>query len=249
MKAVILSGGYGRRLGNITRFTPKSLIKINNKTLLEWQIIQLKKFGISEFFLNTHFFHNQFKKIIKKLSYLRVKINLKYQKKLNGTAGAVKIFEKKLIREKFFLVIYGDILFSENIRELLNFHKSRNSLCSIYVHERNFSNSIINYSKFDGKIISFYERPSIAQREKLLYRKNNNFGVNSGIYLMNSSLLKKIPCNKFSDFPDNIFPELVRRNKIFALKIKKDRFALDSNKRLIQAKMKFNFKRILNRTR
>jgi len=47
MKAMILSGGRGKRLRPVTDTIPKPLIKINGKPLIEWKINYLKKFGIS----------------------------------------------------------------------------------------------------------------------------------------------------------------------------------------------------------
>ena len=241
MKAVILGGGFGTRLGNLTRFLPKSLLEIRKKTILEWQIKQLKKSGVKEVFVNTHFLHKQFKQ---KLNYskkiLGIKIHFKYQKYLNGTAGAVKIFEKELLKEKYFFVIYGDILFKENLNDLISFHNNRNSICSIYVHHRQVSNSIVKFSKKDGMITSFLERPSKNIKESAMKELDNNIGVNSSIYLMNSTVLKGISKKTFSDFPKDIFPNLIKRNKIFALKIRKKRFAIDSIKQLNEARRQFN---------
>ena len=241
MKAVILGGGFGTRLGNLTRFLPKSLLEVRKKTILEWQIMQLKKSGVKEVFINTHYLHNQFKQ---KLSYskkiLGIKINYKYQKSLNGTAGAVKIFEKELLKEKFFFVIYGDILFKENLNDLIAFHNSRNSICSIYVHHRKESNSIVKYSKIDGMITSFLERPSKIKQSSTIKKLDNNIGVNSSIYLINSTVLKDISKKTFSDFPKDIFPNLIKKNKIYALKIRKKRFAIDSIKQLNEARKQFN---------
>lgn len=237
MKAIILGGGFGSRLGNLTKFKPKSLLKIKYKTILEWQIIQLKKNGIKDIFINTHYFHNQFKLSQKSLMKLGIKIHLKYQKRLNGTAGAVKIFEKELIKERYFFVIYGDILFKENFREIKRFHNSKNALCTIYVHYRKKSNSIVIFSKKNGEVLSFYERPS---KEKNILSKDKifeNIGVNSGIYLLNSEIFKMIPPNEFVDFPKNIFPSLVQQKRIFAYPIKKKRFAIDTLERFNQACM------------
>jgi len=53
MKAIILSGGRGKRLKPLTDYIPKPLIPINNIPLIEWQINYLKKFGIEEFIICT----------------------------------------------------------------------------------------------------------------------------------------------------------------------------------------------------
>ena len=53
MKAMILSGGRGKRLRPLTDTIPKPLIKINGIPLIEWSIKYLKKFGITEIILCT----------------------------------------------------------------------------------------------------------------------------------------------------------------------------------------------------
>ena len=58
-KAIILSAGYGKRLNPMTLYQPKSLLKINKKTLLENTIHILEKFGIEEIVINTHYLSDQ----------------------------------------------------------------------------------------------------------------------------------------------------------------------------------------------
>jgi mannose-1-phosphate guanylyltransferase len=49
MKAIILSGGIRKRLKPITNYVPKLLVPLNNGTMMKWQIMNFKKFGINEF--------------------------------------------------------------------------------------------------------------------------------------------------------------------------------------------------------
>ena len=61
-QAVILCGGFGKRLGNITLKTPKPLLKVNNLTVLEYIIKNLSRFGIKKTLLLCHYKYPLFKK-------------------------------------------------------------------------------------------------------------------------------------------------------------------------------------------
>ena len=59
MKALILSGGYGKRLRPITNKKPKCLIEINKKPILQHWLEKLSNIGIKEFLINSHYLHDQ----------------------------------------------------------------------------------------------------------------------------------------------------------------------------------------------
>ena len=232
MKAVILVGGFVIKLVNLTRFLAKSLLEIRQKSILEWQIKQFKKSSVKEVFINTHFLYKQFKQ---KLSYskkiLDIKFHFKFQKYLYGIAGAVKIFEKELLKEKCFLIIYHDVLFNENLHDFIFFHKTRNSICSIYVDHRQESNLIIKFLKTDRMMTSFLEKPSKNIQESAMKESDNNIGVNSPIYFINTIVVKDISKNKCFNFLKDIFPNLIKINKILAI---------DSVKQINEARRQFN---------
>ena len=68
MKALLLSAGTGSRLRPLTLKTPKCLVSINNKPLLQYWLEQLEKIGVKEFIINTHYLHDQVQDFIKKVN-------------------------------------------------------------------------------------------------------------------------------------------------------------------------------------
>ena len=85
MNALLLSAGYGKRLGPLTKNTPKCLLQIKNTNLLEHWIDKLKKAKVNKILINTHFKHELIKKfIIKKKAQKFVK--LVHEKRILGTA-------------------------------------------------------------------------------------------------------------------------------------------------------------------
>ena len=114
-QCIILAGGLGSRLGNISKITPKPLIKINNIPFLFYLILKLKNEGITNILILTWHKSEQFnsKKISKKFG-IDVRV-LKESKKL-GTGGSI-INSFKYLHKKFFIV-NGDTLFDISFKDL-----------------------------------------------------------------------------------------------------------------------------------
>lgn len=168
MKAVILCGGFGKRLGKLTSNRPKPLLKFNNRSIIEWQILNLKKVGVNEIFINLHYLSERIKDYLGNGNKFSIKINYLFQKKLTGTAGGVKIFEKQLQNEKYFFVFYGDILMNEDLSKLIHFHETKKADCSIYFHENQNSNSLLYLDESNGMIKDLIERPNSIDKKNFI---------------------------------------------------------------------------------
>ena len=116
MKAVILAAGKGTRFGEITKKTPKSLVTIADKPIIEYTLEALPS-SIKEVCLVIGHLGDQIKKHLGK-EYKEVKIRYIKLKNLTGTATAIWHTKKYLGKEKF-LVLYGDDLYSKNELEKL----------------------------------------------------------------------------------------------------------------------------------
>lgn len=235
MNAVILCAGFGKRLGQLTKDCPKPLLHVRGKPIVEHQIESLKSIGVSNIYINLHYLGDKIKEYFGDGERWGVKIHYLYEEKPSGTAGGVKIFEKMLKGKGSFFVLYGDIISDENLGNLLDFHKKNDSMLSFYVHERENSNSIVDLSD-DGIVSSFLERPSDDEKAKFKREKNcEKFLVNSAIYILDEKVLELVPSQEECDLPKDIFPLLLDKGKLFALRIKGNRVAIDSEERLLLA--------------
>lgn len=133
MKVLILAGGKGVRLRPLTNKIPKSMIKIAGRPILEWQILILKKFGIDKIVLSTGYLSEKIEKYFKDGSKFDVNITYSKETEALGTAGAVKLARKHF--KKRFLLIYGDIFFTINPMEVVNFHDSKNAFATLVAHK------------------------------------------------------------------------------------------------------------------
>ena len=89
MKALLLSAGYGSRLKPYTNKSPKCLIEINNRPLLDYWLHALFSSGIKEILINTHYLSQKVEKFVKSSKFSN-KIKLVREKKLLGTAGTIR---------------------------------------------------------------------------------------------------------------------------------------------------------------
>ena len=103
-KGFILSAGYGTRMGESGKIHPKILWPIFEKSLLELQVLYLKRLGASEIFMNTH---HHAKKIERFVREKNLAIHILHEKNLLGTGGAFHYF-KKMIGEDKVLAVNGD---------------------------------------------------------------------------------------------------------------------------------------------
>ena len=85
-QAVILCGGKGSRLGNLTKLTPKPLLKVNNKPFIEYQIENLARHGIKEIYLICCYKYYLFKKKYHKKKFIILKFIVLMKKILLGQA-------------------------------------------------------------------------------------------------------------------------------------------------------------------
>ena len=201
MKAIILSAGKGEGLGSITNYTPKTMIQIDGKPILQHNIELCKKFGIIDIYINLHHLPHAIMKYFGDGKKFGVNIKYSYEEELLGTSGAVKKIAKNdsYFRKNSFYVLYGDNYSNYD----LNLLKTE-ELATIAFHYRDdVTNSGVAEFNNDGKILSFIEKPK--------ENESSSHWVNAGIYHLNSKILKYIPTG-YSDFAKDIFPKLIKDN-------------------------------------
>tara|TARA_B100000989_G_C19526538_1_gene467199 strand:- start:752 stop:1936 length:1185 start_codon:yes stop_codon:yes gene_type:complete len=186
--AIILAGGKGTRLGNLTNKTPKPLLKINNKKFLDYLIFDIARFGFKKIVIVAGYKGSQF------LSYknkriLDTKIDLFIERKLNGTSGAIYKIKNKI--QSDFFIFNGDTLFNFNYLDLLSLSK-KIKLYKIYLSLRKeLCKDLNRYNNF-----KFSNKKLIAVKKKI----GKNILINGGIAFCKKSILKDI--HKFGDLEE-----------------------------------------------
>jgi NDP-sugar pyrophosphorylase family protein len=198
MKAMILSGGRGKRLRPLTDTIPKPLIEINKLPLIEWSINYLKKFGITDIVLCTGYRSKQIQDYLRKKNNLNCKIEYSIEKEALGTGGAIKKAMKK-ITGKSFIVINGDIITNIDLKKIKT---KPNCIAAIELRTKYGTMKIKN-----DKIVQFNEKISVE-----------NIWMNPGVYHLSTNISKILPTK--GSLEDTVFPKLVKKNLLYTVKFK-----------------------------
>jgi len=207
MKALILAAGLGTRLRPLTNTTPKPLVLIGDKPLLSYNLDLLKKYGIREILINTHYLPEKVEDFLVeyKKNNSEILISTTYEKELLGSAGTLKENFNFFCDEEDFLVVYGDNLTNINYEKLLDFHFEKKPIITIasYFEKKPEEKGIIVYDS-NCMVERFIEKP---RTEEVVSRQ-----ANAGIYVVSDKIfdyLKKYN-NYPLDFGKNIFPDLLK---------------------------------------
>ncbi len=226
MRALVLSAGYGTRLGELTREVPKPMLEAGGRPLLELILRHLRRQGVTEVAVNLHFRPEVIREHFGDGSALGLRIHWSYEAELQGTAGGAREVAGFLGATPEFLVHYGDVVTTQDLRAMLAFHRERGARATMLVHRRERSNSVAVVAP-DGRVERFLERPTEAERAGV-----ESPWVFSGICICSRDVLGSIPPEGPSDLPRDIFPGLVAEGGLYAFELGGFRCAVDSEERL-----------------
>ena len=199
-QAMILAAGKGTRLKPLTDDTPKCMLPIAGKPLLEHTIAHLRRCGVANLMINVHHLSQTLMDYFGDGSRLGVKISYSQENTLLGTAGGVK--NVAAFFKGTFFVVYGDNLSTCSLKKLHKFHADKNSMLTVALHYREDpTQSGIVETDEEGRIIRFFEKPAPAQ----IFSR----WVSAGILVVEPQVLDLIPQNAACDFARDIFPNLL----------------------------------------
>ena len=130
-KAIILAAGFGSRLGDLTKSTPKCLIPLNGKPMLQLTIERLYAVGVREIIVNTSYLYQQVEDFLSTLSYPGLIIKASFEEKLLGTGGGIKQAAKYFSSPGDFFVHNADVFTNLDLSFLEAQHIASGALASI----------------------------------------------------------------------------------------------------------------------
>jgi histidinol-phosphate phosphatase family protein len=205
MRAVILVGGKGTRLGSVTSQLPKPLVPVNGKALLDRQLDQLHRYGITEVTLLASHLADQIEAHVAGRTEPRVRVHAE-QTPL-GTAGGLHEISNELTDP--FLLVYGDVLFDLDLSRLLAAHRASSGLATLVVHP--------NDHPYDSDLVEIDAKNRVTAVHSKPHPPGQYFHnlVNAGMYVLSPRILDFIPRGKATDFGRDIFPAIFERERIF----------------------------------
>ena len=186
--ALVMAGGPGTRLGKLTEKTPKPLLPVANKPILEWVLEGLEQNGVSQIYISTHYLAEQIDDFIAARAN-KASIVLLRETRRMGTAGALTQLPKPLSRPV--LVINGDVISKVDLTAMEHFHESQgyDGTIGIAPHDIEIPFGVIRQGS-DGSFAGIDEKPTIRQY------------VSAGIYYLSPECIGLVPTDRPLDMPE-----------------------------------------------
>ncbi|MFA5772277.1 MAG: NDP-sugar synthase [Thermoplasmata archaeon] len=209
MQAVILAGGLGTRLRPLTETTPKPLLPLLNKPLVLHIIDALPK-NIKEVILAVNYKKELLEEYFQAHDVGR-DIKVISEPVPLGTGGAIKNIEKYV--NDSFVAFNGDAISSINVKDIIEFHKTKNGKDIIKYHKKKKCIGTIALWKVEDvshfgvvelknyKIKSFKEKPKPNESPSNL--------INAGVYVLETEIFDYIEPNKTVSIEKEVFPKII----------------------------------------
>ena len=178
LSAVIMAGGFGKRLLPLTEQLPKPMLPVGDRPLLELTIQQLRRAGIRDVNLTTHYLPESIMKHFGNGEGFGVRMTYLKEDHPLGTAGGLKQMKKG---NGPFLVINGDILTGVSFQEMLGYHRKHGAEITVGVRKYEVKVPFGVVECDDVRVTELREKPSLS------------FFINAGMYLLEPSACDYIP--------------------------------------------------------
>lgn len=200
MKALVLAAGIGSRLGDLTKNTPKCLLPVAGRPLLDYWCETLSAAGVTDVYINTHHHAGQVRNFIAAkpcgLNFVEG-----YEETLLGSAGTLRAAYDFLRNEERFFIIYADNYAEIDLSRLREFHSQSVNpplVLVAYPTPEPTRCGILELSE-SGRVIAFEEKPA--------HPKTNY--ANSGIHVATPELFRWVPESVPADIGFHVLPRLV----------------------------------------
>jgi mannose-1-phosphate guanylyltransferase len=211
VKAVVLVGGEGTRLRPLTLSTPKTLLPVAGRPVIERVVEHLAEHGVDEVVLSLGYKPDALLAAYPDGRCGPVKLHYAIESVPLDTAGAIAFAAGEAgIGDETFIVVNGDVLTEIDVSALLEFHRERDGLASIAL------TPVEDPSRFgvvsvdaSGCVDAFVEKPPAAEAPSNM--------INAGIYVLEPEFLERVPGGRRVSIEREIFPALVEARLLYAL--------------------------------
>jgi mannose-1-phosphate guanylyltransferase len=209
MRAVVLVGGFGTRLRPLTLTTPKPMLPVVDRPIVEWVVGGLATAGIDEVVLAVGFKPDVFQAAYPDDTCAGVRLRYAVEPEPLDTAGAIRFAARWARIDERFVVVNGDVLTDLDVAGLVDFHDRRGAEGTVALHR------VDNPSAFgvvptddEGRVLAFVEKPPPGEAPTDL--------INAGTYVLEPSVLDRIPADRRVSIERETFPAMVRDRSLFA---------------------------------
>ncbi|MGL4731448.1 MAG: nucleotidyltransferase family protein [Clostridium sp.] len=188
---IIMAGGLGTRLKELTKEIPKPMLNLGNKPIMEHIIENFKMYGFNKFLISVNYKYEIIENYFESGYSHGCRINYLKEDKRLGTAGAISL-AKDYIKDDFF-VVNGDVYSTANFSKIFDYHKKNdNDITVVSVKKTmNIAYGVIE-SNADDSIKEIKEKPSY------------DFIISGGMYCLSPKVLKYIPKDEYFEITELI---------------------------------------------
>lgn len=204
MKAVILAGGKGTRLGELTSTIPKPMVEIGGKPLLAHTLGLLREYGVTTVFVTTGYLSDIIEVFCASHDFGMEVICIKEVSPL-GTAGGVAALKEQLTEA--FLVLYGDLFLDVNLGDFYQFHVDKHCFATLFAHP--------NDHPWDSDLLAVDGKQRITAIHKKPHAEQFANMSNAALYVLSPEVFSYIPTGMPVDFMHDIFPAAVQQGALF----------------------------------
>lgn len=184
---ILMVGGLGSRLRPLTENTPKPMLNIGGKPILQTIVESFASRGFTKIIMSTGYKSEKIQAYFKDGSEFGVQIEYIVEKKKMGTVGSLTLLNQKQKPTESFFVMNGDLLTNINYEKMLDFHINNKSEATMCVRSYDYTVPYGVVTCNNEKITSIDEKPV------------HSFFVNAGIYLLEPECIDLIPHNEYYD--------------------------------------------------
>ncbi len=206
MRAVVLAGGFGTRITPLTHSTPKPMLPLAGKPILEHIVELLRSHGFCDLVILLYFQPDAIRGYFGDGSDFGVNITYTLPPEDYGTAGALRYARDRLEWNDTFLVMSGDLLTDADLSALVRFHREKGAVATLGL--TTVSDPLqfgIVITDSEGRVVKFLEKPG--------WGEVFSDSINAGIYVMEPEVFDHIPKRQPYDFGRDLFPRLLEGGK------------------------------------
>ena len=201
MKAFLLAAGLGTRLRPITDTTPKCMLPVGGRPMLDIWLDELDRAGVDEVLVNLHYLPD----VVRGHIAIRTappKVCTVFEPELLGSAGTLLANRRWVDGEEMFLACYADNLTDFDLRSLIGAHAEHGAIATLTVFhsERPSAGGVVELDTA-GRVTGFVEKPAHPVSDL----------TNAGMYTFHPSVLDEIADTPPSDIGYDLLPRLVGR--------------------------------------
>lgn len=186
--ALVMAGGRGSRLRPLTDATPKPLLKVGQKAIIDHNIDRLRSFGIDDFHISVRYLGEQLEEHYQNRELSGANINFIWEKNPLGTIGAASLIKE--FYHDYVLITNSDLLTTLDYEDFFLYFLASDADMAVasIPYQVNVPYAVLEIN--EDRVVSFKEKPTYTYQS------------NGGIYIVRKELLQNIPYNSFYNTTD-----------------------------------------------